>query len=124
MVSGDRFGEEDGCRLGEFCGRLSGEVGDSLFFSLLSVLSDVGMAQKVVLQAVGYDCPLCNNRYVAIGYWRLVMGNGRKKGFNLGLEQGVVGAAENDSVNQWIASEEFGEVFLNEIISTRMQMFT
>ena len=35
-----------------------------------------------------------------------------------------MGAAQNNSINQRIAGEEFGEVFLYEVVGTCMQVFT
>ena len=34
-----------------------------------------------------------------------------------------MGATQNDSVNQRVAGEEFGEVFLHEIVGTCMEVF-
>ena len=101
----DGLAKEDGGHVGKGFGLLGGEVAGG--GALGEALLHVGVPTEIVGKAVGYVFAL----------WHEAHGGG-KGAAQLGEEEGIVGAAEDDGVDEGVALEELVDVLLYEVVGS------
>lgn len=106
MAGLDGGGEKDGSGVGELLCRLGGEVFARAARS--DGIADSRMAREIIAERQG------NN--VALGNGLRLRVKGRQPMVDLRLKQRVMGATEDDGIDQRVLRKQSGQVFIHEIV--------
>ena len=101
----DRLVEENLSRLLELVRILGGEI---VHLAVLGAVAlHLGMAREIVNKAIGHILSLRNN-FHALGQILA----------NLGHEEGVVGATEDDGINLWVERHNLVDAFFHKVVGS------